>query len=387
MIYLIHYIDSRGYSAHLRLEADSKEEARWLCRIPERRIESVNEDYIGRIKLLFESPPPDLKDQAIFLQTLGSAIASGKTAKNAILNLVGLSSWLKKKNFNFEKCQTIADFIKEMRFDLTTVLLLESAEKTGKHVEALKKASYFLIDKQKISAETDSQLKAGIFYLVFGLLFLLVAPTILGKTLMDLVSSLGGKFKPNIVTSILIVWGDLIRAYYWVPFIFIPVFLKFKKESWSLLQKMPVFSLLQRKTLLARGITFIMTYEMLHEAGFVDSDAIYLLMRSSRGETAKIYRSIYSHLATSRDMVTGFHKDEWPSTIIDSLSGFVDMDKTHGQFLMDTLKESLNLENVQVAKTIARKFANIGFFMMILSVLCAAVGFYLPLTGAVNGML
>jgi hypothetical protein len=230
-------------------------------------------------------------------------------------------------------------------------------------------------------------MRTGIFYLVFGLLFLILAPTFFGKSLMDLVASLGGKFRPNIVTSALIFWGNFVRDYYWVPILISPLFFKFKKELWSVLKKTPLFSLIERKILLSRGITFVMTYEMLHEAGFVDSDTISLLMKTSRGESAKIYRSIYSHLATSRDLATGFHADEWPSSIVDALGGFIDMDKKHAAFLMDTLRESLSLENVQVAKEIARYFSTLGFLMMIISVLCAAIGFYLPLTGAVNGML
>lgn len=387
MLYLISYVDYRGELASVRIEAGSKEEACWLSRIPNYRIESISEDYIGRIKSLFESPPPNLKKQAIFLQTLGSVIASGKTAKRGIVQLIEHSAFLKRKKFNFDHCHTVSDFLKEMKFDLTTVMLMDAAEKTGKHVETLKKASYFLIEKEKVSAETASQMRAGIFYLIFGLLFLILAPTFFGSSLMDLVASLGGKFKPNMVTSALILWGDFVRDYYWIPIILFPLFFKFKKELWSILKKIPLFSLIERKILLSRGITFVMTYEMLHEAGFVDSDAISLLMKTSRGECAKIYRSIYSHLATSRDLATGFHADEWPSSIVDALGGFLDMDKKHAAFLMDTLRESLSLENVQVAKEIARYFSTLGFLMMIISVLCAAIGFYLPLTGAVNGML
>ena len=49
MYYVVQYLDAKGEQASIKVEASTREEARWHSRIPERRIIAVREDVLGQI--------------------------------------------------------------------------------------------------------------------------------------------------------------------------------------------------------------------------------------------------------------------------------------------------------------------------------------------------
>ena len=131
MYYVVQYLDAKGEQASIKVEASTREEARWHSRIPERRIIAVREDVLGQIAFAVEPPGPDRKNQALFMQSLSSSLSSGKTVKQSVEQLITKNRWLKAKQEKIDDCESLADYLALFRFDHFAILMARAAEKAG----------------------------------------------------------------------------------------------------------------------------------------------------------------------------------------------------------------------------------------------------------------
>lgn len=384
MHFIVHYLDSRGDSASVRVEAPTKEEARWASKIPERRIVRVKDDYLGQLSTLLEPPGPDIKNQAIFLQALSSSISTGKTVHQAIDRQSQHSGWLRAKKNKLDECETLADYLKAFRFDRFAILLSKTAEKTGRYSEALRQSSQYLIAREKVNTEVHSEFRTGITYIILGLLFLIVVPLFVGSTLEEIQKNKSLKLDINEFTEFLLFFGAFLKTSW--PFILgaIALFILYFRYFWTVLKRFPYLRLFHLKTLLSRGLQFLSAYKMLHEAGCVDKEIILELLQSSSGSDRTVYQRMYAHLAKSEDLQSAFHEDDWGLTVRDGMSIISDVDKDQQHEMLVAMLETSQMESVHVTRQISRGLSRIGFLLMIFSVLSAVFGFYIPIVSAVS---
>ena len=385
MIYLVHYLDSKGELSNIRVEAESREEARLFSRIPERRIETVREDLVGRLSQALTPPGPPSKSQAVFMQTLSSSLSTGKTVKSALNGLLKEVEWLKFDKDKFDQCEELADYLRLFRFDDNAILLAQTATKTGKYVEALRKASRYLLDQEKIKSEVSTELKMGITYIVIGTLFFIMVPLFIGSSLEGIQSGAATMFKPNSVTTILIAWGGIITAYWFVPIVALPVVFWYRVIVWRLLRGLPLLRIVHQKNRMDRSVRFVGSYSMLNEVGIVDSDAILAIMQASRGEDAEVYKRMYAQLATSETLGSTFDAQDWPVAVRETMGVFGEVDESEKVKILATLMETLHMEHLHLSRSISKSLSRIGFVMMVSCVLAAIIGFYLPIVGGATG--
>lgn len=384
MIYVVSYIDSRGEPSSLKVDAANKEEARWNSKIPERRITSVREDVIGRLAEAIELTTPDAKNQAVFMQTLSSALSSGRTVHQGVSNLLESSKWLAPKKEKLENCESLSDYLKLFKFDKFSILMASAAEKNGRYSEALRESSQYLLNKEKISTEVSSELRLGLTYIFLGLAFFIVIPLFIGSTIEEMING-AMNLKPNNFTLFLIGMGNLIRGYGWFFVAIIPFVVFYRKILWRLLKGLPFFSLFHQKRLLDRGTQFLSVYKMLRRSGFVDTDIIYELLSFSRGESRDIYGRIYAHLASSDDLSSAFDEEDWDPTVRDGMSIISDVNDEEQANILEAMEVTMQLQNIHAARKVSKALSRVGFFLMLSSVLAAVLGFYLPLAGAASG--
>ncbi len=384
MIYVVNYLDSRGEPSSLKVEAGTKEEARWNSKIPERRITAVREDFVGRLAAAVEFSAPDAKNQAVFMQTLSSALASGRTVNQGVNALLDTSKWLSPKQENLDACESLSDYLKLFHFDGFSILMARAAEKNGRFSEALRESSKYLLNKEKIRTEVSSELRLGITYIVLGLAFFIIIPLFLGDTIRDM---MGGalNLKPNNFTLVLLGLGDIIKNYGFLVAIIAPLILIYRKICWRLVKGLPFFSLFHNKRLLDRGTQFLSVYRMLRKSGFVDTDIIYELLASAKGEARDIYGRIYAHLASSEDLSTAFDEEDWDPTIRDGMSVISQVDDEEQAHILEAMEATMQLQNIHAARRVSKALSRIGFSLMVASVLAAVLGFYLPLAGSASG--
>ncbi|PCJ34060.1 MAG: hypothetical protein COA99_15020 [Moraxellaceae bacterium] len=384
MIYVVSYLDSRGEPASIKVEAGNKEEARWSSKIPERRITAVREDIVGRLAAAVEFSAPDAKNQAVFMQTLSSALASGRTVHQGIGTLLENSKWLKPKQEKLEACESLSDYLTLLHFDKFSILMARAAEKNGRYAESLRESSKYLLNREKISTDIGSELRLGITYILLGVAFFIIIPMFLGETIEGMMSG-AMKLKPNGFTLVLLGLGDVFRNYGFLVIVLVPFLIFYRKVCWRLIKGLPFFSLFHQKRLLDRGTQFLSVYRMLRKSGFVDTDIIYELLESSRGEARDIYGRIYAHLASSEDLSSAFDEEDWDPTIRDGMLVISSVDDNEQARILEAMEATLQLQNIHAARAVSKALSRLGFFLMVASVLAAVLGFYLPLAGAASG--
>lgn len=387
MQYVVQYLDSKGEQASLKVEAATKEDARWQSRIPERRIIAVREDVIGQLAFAFEPPGPDRKNQALFLQSLSSSLSSGKTVKQSVEQLVAKNRWLKADQEKIDQCDSLADYLQLFRFDHFAVLMAIACEKAGSYTQGLRQAAQFLISREKIKSEVSSELKTGLVYIFVGLAFFLVVPAFLDNSLQKLMGSNSNGFvKPNNFTHVLMGMGQFTKTYLWVAPILAVIGFIYRSVVWDVLKRLPLFNLIETKRIQERSIEFVSVYEMLQRAGYVDSEIVAELVRSTRGGLRSCYQRVYAHLAKSEELGEALSEDEWDESLIEAMQVFNEVDEEQQGFILASVKETLHLKNVNTSRQISKFLSRVGFFMMILAAIVAVLGFYLPLAGAASNV-
>lgn len=387
MYYVVQYLDAKGEQASIKVEAGSREEARWHSRIPERRILTVREDVLGQLSYAFEPPGPDRKNQALFMQSLSSSLSSGKTVKQSIEQLFNKNRWLKAKQDKLESCESLADYLEVFRFDHFAILMARAAEKAGEYSGALRSVAQFLLAREKIKSEVSSELKTGLVYILVGTAFFFVVPAFLDNSLQSLMGvGSNGFVKPNRFTNILMALGQFTKNYAWIlPVLFLVGFV-YRQYVWSALKHLPLFNLINTKLIQDRSMEFVAVYDMLHRAGYVDSEIIAELMHSTRGSLRSTYQRVYAHLAKSEELSGALAEDEWDESLIEAMQVFNEVDEEQQGFILQSVKETLHLKNVHTSRQISKFLSRIGFTMMILAAVVAVLGFYLPLAGAASNV-
>lgn len=386
MIYVVNYLDARGELASLKVEASSKQEARWSSRIPERRIIAVKEDILGRLAAALVGLGPDAKNQAVFMQTVSSSLASGRTVHRAVRSALGTSSWLKVKKQALDQCENLADYLSLFKFNGFAVLMARAAEKSGRFAEALRESSKYLLQKEKIQSEVSTELRTGMVYIVLGLGFFVFVPLLIGATLEKMVNSSSTMIKPNEFTHVLLALGDFFRVY--GPYLLAGSFflLLYRRVVWQLIKRWPFFNLFHQKRILDRGTQFLNAYKLLREAGFTDSEILYEMLGASGSTDRAVYQQIYAKLASSEDISNAFSEDDWDPVVKDGMAVLTQVDEEQQRYILQALLETTYMQNVHAARNVSKSLSRLGFILMVMSVVSAILGFYLPLAGATANM-
>ena len=382
MNYIVLYLDAKGDQASIKVEANTKEEARWISRIPERRIVSVREDMVGRLAFAFERPGPDRKNQALFMQSLSSSLSSGKTVKQGIEQLLKKNNWIKFKTEEYERCESLADFLALFRFDHFAVLMARAAEKAGEFTGALRKSAQFLLQREKVRSDVSAEIKTGIVYILVGLGFFFLVPAFLDNSLQTLMDNGNSFVKPNRFTNILMGMGQFTKSYGWTLVATLLIGFFYRDYVWSFLKKLPFFRLIEARMVQDRSIEFASVYEMLQGAGYVDSEIIAELMQATQGELRRVYQRVYAHLAKSEELGTALTDDDWDDSLIEAMQVFNEVDAEQQAFILTAVKDTLYLKSVHTTRQISKFLSRVGFTMMIMAAVTAVLGFYLPLAGA-----
>ncbi|MCG8316742.1 MAG: type II secretion system F family protein, partial [Pseudomonadales bacterium] len=344
------------------------------------------EDIVGRLTTAVTSIGPDPKNQAVFMQTISSSLASGRTVHQAINAALGNSSWLKVKKDKLEACESLADYLNLFKFNSFAVLMARAAEKTGRFSEALRDASKYLLQKEKIKSEVSSELKTGIVYIFLGVCFFIMVPLGIGETLDRMVNSGNALVQPNEFTHIMLGLGKFYSRYGLFVLAVIAILLLYRKSVWQVVRTWPFFNLFNLKRILDRGTQFLNAYKLLREAGFIDSEIIYELMNALSGSDREIYQKIYAQLAASEDIIGAFAEEEWDPVIRDGMQVLSEVDEEQQAYILNALLETTHMQNVHAAREVSRALSRIGFVLMVSSVVIAILGFYLPLVGAASGV-
>lgn len=379
MHYRIRYLDARGERASLQLEAMSAQHARLQSRIPERRIIDVREDRLWRWLRQLENKTPGMKNQAVFLQNLSSALAAGRPVRESVQALVRNSQWLRVKQEHLDQCEDLADFLRLLRFDRNSILLAETAQRSGQYAQALRRASRYLIDKEQVGAEVEKELRLGIVYFISGLLFITFLPFFMNYAIEEIKNAVGAHFAGNHVTTIMLGWHYFLSKGWPFLIAFAVLCIYGRRLVFAWLKGLPLFETYHYKVILDRAQRFINAYELLHESGIVDTQALLAILEASSGEDRLVFQRIYARLAGAQDLSSAFTAEEWPMALSDVMRVMPSVQGEEKKLMLTAVKETIHIEHLHICRVLAGVVSKAGFLMMLLAVITAAVGFYVPL--------
>lgn len=379
MQFTIRYLDARGESTSLRIEASDAREARLRSRIPERRIIDVREDLLWRWIVRLQTGTPGMKNQAIFLQNLSSALAAGRPVRESIEQLINSSKWIKVKQEKLDQCDDLADFLRLLQFDRNSILLAETATRSGRYAQALRRASRYLIEKEQVGSEVEKEFRMGIVYFVCGLLFITLLPFFMNYAIEEIRTAVGSRFEGNELTQLMLLWHEFLCQGWPVLLVVVPLLVFFRSLLLVWLKTFPLFSTYHYKTILDRSSRFINAYELLHEAGIVDTQALLAILEASEGEDRAVYQRIYARLAGAQDLSHAFTQEDWPVALSDVMRVIPSVTGHEKKLMLSAVKETIHIEHVHITRVLARLVSKFGFLMMLGAVLIAAIGFYVPL--------
>lgn len=182
--YKIKYLDQNGDKASLTKEADSREQAMSISGIPSAFIISVSEDWLGSLKSQFLEKKIPLIDQSLILVALSSKVSSGKPFGRAVEESVEYEK-IGVTKASLDVCQTPKDYLSQLRFDDTAILLAEAGSKSGTLPETLEIASKLITDRLEAEKEFSKILIQGVMYSALGILAMIGMPFLRARKLMN----------------------------------------------------------------------------------------------------------------------------------------------------------------------------------------------------------
>lgn len=383
--WLIRYIgDSGSIETCPTIVAESREQAIALSGRPRQYIHEVKIDHLGALKAAFERKFPPV-EQVLMLSAIGSKVASGKTFGKAIKESVPYQR-LGIAYVDLDKCETPKEYFEALRFDETAILIADAGDKAGRLAESLFRAAKALQERINAKKEFGKAMQQGLLYSVLGLLFMIGIPLWAGGTLHDFIDVQRIPLKLNGLSQIIMFLHMVYTQY---SIFVIAVFgglLMFREKIWENIRTLPVFSFINERMKVSRGLNFVTSYQLLLSSGFNNLQSFKFLATRSKGLTHRLYREAAERLTEGRQLADVFDSPEWPPILHQNLLGFEEQGPGGRDMILSNLSEALRAYYLQYSARVSRAASLVGFGMMILTILMFAIGFYMPIVNLNSAM-
>ncbi|MCU9528112.1 type II secretion system F family protein [Pseudomonas mosselii] len=376
--WLISYIGESGsIETSSSIKAESREQAIQLFGRPPAFIQQVKVDHLGVVKAAFEKKFPPI-EQVLMLSAIASKLASGKTIGKAIKESVDFSRLGLTFN-DIDRCETPKEYFTKLRFDETAILIADAGDKAGKLSESLYRASKAIQERINAKKEFGKAMQQGLLYTVLGCLFMVGIPLWAGSTINDFIEVQRIPLKLNSLSNLIMFLHMLYTQY----FIFLiaggaGIYL-FREKIWDNIRTLPVFSFINDRMKISRGLDFVTSYQLLLSSGFNNLQSFRFLATRSKGLTHRLYIEASDRLNEGRQLSDVFDNPEWPPIVHQNLQGFEDQGPKGRDLVLSNLNEALRAYYLEYSARVSRAASIVGFAMMILTIMMFAVGFYMPI--------
>ena len=376
--YKIKYLDQNGDKASLTKEADSREQAMSISGIPSAFIISVSEDWLGSLKSQFLEKKIPLIDQSLILVALSSKVSSGKPFGRAVEESVEYEK-IGVTKASLDVCQTPKDYLSQLRFDDTAILLAEAGSKSGTLPETLEIASKLITDRLEAEKEFSKILIQGVMYSALGILAMIGMPFFAGEKINEFIHVQKLPLKLNQLSELILFLLDFYKSYWMLVLGGIVGCYVYRAKIWQAVKTFPVLSFFNERSKIKRALDFITTYQILFTSGSTSVESLKFIQSRSKGIDTKIYQDAIDIVSTGAGLPAIFNGEFWPPIVLQNMQGFEDQSPDNRTKILNNLAKALKSYYIVYSGKIAKAASTTGFLLLVSSVLTFAIGFYLPL--------
>jgi type II secretory pathway component PulF len=379
MHFKIAFVTATGSTQSVRVQANTKEEARDRAGINAKRIVSIQEDTGGLLGGLFNAGPP-LQSQISVLAALGAAVASGKSADIEFVAQAEADPALKKRVAELRELTLTSERMRALKFDPTATMLAEVGERTQTLGESISQGAEMLSDQYKLAGVLSKGAKPQI------LLLLILAGVLCGMPFMfapifEAVDQAGGGIvvEKTFATHWLfgIKWGV---QNLWPGFVFaVGVIFFTRKRIWAWLRFKPFFSTFDELDRCKRALRFTTAYLPLDKAEVPASEVLARFRDSERGLNQQIYDQMFKAVSNGHAMSTTFDETRWPAMFLRAINDIESADATQRARILEIIKRNLLLRLEITAERLVGRFKLMGWGVLITVIGLMLYGVYLPL--------
>lgn len=374
----IRYIGESGsIETSSSIKAESREQAITLSGRPPAFIQQVKIDHLGAVKSMFEKRFPPI-EQVLILSAIGSKLASGKTIGKAIKESVDHER-LGITYAELDQCETPKEYFTKLRFDETAILVADAGEKAGKLSESLFRASKAIQERINAKKEFGKAMQQGLLYTVLGFMFMVGIPLWAGGTMHDFIEVQRIPLKLNTLSKVIMFLYMVYTQYFVFLIAAIAASYVFREKIWDNIRTLPVFSFINDRMKISRGLDFVTSYQLLLGSGFNNLQSFRFLAVRSKGLNHRLYLEAADRLTEGRQLSDVFDSPEWPAIVHQNLQGFEEQGPSGRDMILSNLNEALRAYYLEYSSRVSRAASMFGFGMMILTIMMFAIGFYMPI--------
>ncbi|MBM5458971.1 type II secretion system F family protein [Pseudomonas sp. P66] len=359
------------------IKAETREQAILLFGRPPKFIQQVKVDHLGAVKAAFEKKFPPI-EQVLILSAIASKLASGKTIGKAIKESVDFGR-LGLTFGEIDRCETPKEYLTKLRFDETAILIADAGDKAGKLSESLYRASKAIQERINAKKEFGKAMQQGLLYTTLGALFMVGIPLWAGSTINDFIEVQRIPLKLNALSNMIMFLFMLYTQYFVFLIAGVAGIYVFRERIWENIRTLPVFSFINERMKVSRGLDFVTSYQLLLSSGFNNLQSFRFLAARSKGLTHRLYLQASERLNEGRQLSDVFDNPEWPPIVHQNLQGFEDQGPQGRDMVLANLNEALKAYYLEYSARVSRVASIVGFSMMILTIMMFAVGFYMPI--------
>ena len=323
---------------------------------------------------------PNKEAQVIFLQILSGLLRSGRSSQDAVRRLLGaMKSRIKVAKGELAGKYEVSEILEALDFESSAVIMAQVGEDTSNLPEMLSKASQNIMNYLQIREDMWKGLRIGGIYLALGLFIFIGLPLFMGPEISKILAKQQIDISTNFGTDLLLILNDIYRNFWWIIISCLGGIIVSHKIVWAFLKPFPFFRSIHDFQKNMRGLTFLVAYRPLYEAGINTDRALRLIRENANKSMRLILDEMIKQIALGADISDVLNTDHWPLAIRDGFIGFAGLDAEQRMVVIDQQIETLSLDLKVVGRQIGTSFSLFGTILILLSIAAAAIGFYLPL--------
>lgn len=373
----IQYATSLGQAALTQVEADNREEALRLSRIPPSKIVKVTQES-GWRELL--DPPPPKTTQIMFLASLSSGVAGGKSVDKEFLSLCEGQKAFAPKLPALKAKTLCSQRLRLLKFDSLAAVLAETGERAGTVGASLGLAARMLSDNYRLEKQMGKGIRPQLILMGIMAILLCAVPYLFNDIFAELrLPGLGVRITLTPTTHLIFALKAFLDMFWWLVVGILVTLYVLRSKLWKVTRNWPVLRTKNQLNKTQRAVKFLSTYTTLDGAGVSATEMLTRLRDGSKGEDRDVYAHLLGEVQRGRSLSEAFIPAHFPDLMIRCLYGMESLDKAKKADTFSTLQTNLLTQVDILQDSVVNTFKTVAMLVMFTVLIIVLTGIYFPL--------
>lgn len=377
MKWTIAYANQLGALEQVQIDADTREEALSISRIPASKLVKVTHE--SKFASLMD-PAPSMPVQIAFLASLSSAVGAGKAVDTEVINLVESNKAFARKLPAVKAKTLCSQRFRILKFHQIAIMLAEVGERSGTIAGSISMAAKMLSGNYRLEKEMKKGIKPQVIVMCAVVLMLCAMPYLFDGIFKEMMAPGAGiSINITLTTELLFAIKKFLDSAWFVPIIVIGLIITFRGPIWRKVRSWPLLRQVNELNKTRRAVRFISTYSTLDFAGVPAAELLSKLRDSSSGEDRHAYSNLYDQVDKGKALSESFQAEFFPDLMIRCLYGMESLDRQSRRESLDMLQGNLMTSVEILAETVVSRFKLMAFVTLAIVLGIILTGVYYPL--------